>query len=284
MRSGHRTKYLHIINRFIAETPYAPPIQKKNLWLDVDRIQFGNWLQPSNDEVIASANDNWEIFTSRKDNTVLKDLFLDTEHNVEKSNITFLKPLFHRQTLTYEDVQHSVEIFYYKYIEPHNRQYAIVSGDQQVWIKLWLLHLKDPQKYHWLIPVPGEWHWTWHILKAIFKMYYSSMLLPLSKVLRFSSLDPEAKNFHYAEDFLEMVTIAVQKWIQSSLAAHPDKTVMQWLHELHSKNRNAYELAYACIHYFIPYWITCSSIKWNKMSEMEKWWRYWIHLFIATGI
>ena len=79
---------------------------------------------------------------------VLKDLFLHTEHKVLKSNITFLKPLIHRQTLTYTDIEYAVDELYIKYILPYGRLYAIVSGDQQVWIKLWLLHLRNPTKYY----------------------------------------------------------------------------------------------------------------------------------------
>jgi hypothetical protein len=33
----------------------------------------------------------------------------------------------------------------------------------------------------------------------------------------------------------------------------------------------------------VPYWLTRSSIKWNKMDTMVNWWRYWTHLFIATN-
>jgi len=26
-----------------------------------------------------------------------------------------------------------------------------------------------------------------------------------------------------------------------------------------------------------------SALKWNKAEDMEHWWRYWIHLFLAAG-
>ena len=58
--------------------------------------------------------------------------------------------------------------------------------------------------------------------------------------------------------------------------------MIEWLHNI-KPNKNAYELAYGCIHYFIPYFITRAALKWNKFSDIEVWWRYWTHLFIATG-
>jgi hypothetical protein len=60
-------------------------------------------------------------------------------------------------------------------------------------------------------------------------------------------------------------------------------SVTDWLHSISRTNKVGYELAYACIHYFIPYWVTRSAIKWNKMEQMEDLWRHWIHLFIAAG-
>lgn len=211
-------------------------------------------------------------------------MVIGTASNVRKSNITFMKPLFNKQTLTYEDIRAIVDAFFLRLLEKSPRLFAILCGDQQVWIKLWMLHLQDPAKYNWVIPVPGEWHWLWHILKAIFKTYYWTILLPFSQVLNFKSLDIEVSHFHYSEDFFEMVTIALQRWIQECMAAFndPTLTVIGWLDAI-SNNRVAYETAYACIYYFIPYWNTRSAIKWNKIDAMQQWWRYWLHLFIARG-
>jgi hypothetical protein len=59
-------------------------------------------------------------------------------------------------------------------------------------------------------------------------------------------------------------------------------TVTQWLHDI-KPNRNAYKLAYACIHYFIPYWNNRSALKYNHFADIKLFWRYWIHMFIASG-
>jgi len=55
-----------------------------------------------------------------------------------------------------------------------------------------------------------------------------------------------------------------------------------FLHSIRN-NKPAYELTYALIYYFIPYWVTRSVIKYNITSEFDNLWRYWIHLFIAAG-
>jgi hypothetical protein len=147
---------------------------------------------------------------------------------------------------------------------------------------MWMLRKKYADKYSWLVPIPGEWHWTWHILKAIFKMFGITILKPFADILGFSSLDLEANNFHYAEDLLQMVTIGIMQWIKQCMTKMQIENCTTWLHEIRS-NKQAYELAYACIYYFIPYWYTRSVIKFNVTIDFDEIWRWWIHLFIAAG-
>ena len=162
------------------------------------------------------------------------------------------------------------------------RTFVLVSGDQQTWIRMWMLRKKYADKYSWLVPIPGEWHWTWHILKAIFKIFGITILKPFADILGFSSLDLEANNFHYAEDLLQMVTIGIMQWIKQCMLKMKIENCTTWLHEIRS-NKQAYELAYACIYYFISYWYTRAVIKFNVTIEFDEIWHWWIHLFIAAG-
>ena len=112
--------------------------------------------------------------------------------------------------------------------------------------------------------------------------------MPLSQYLGFSTLDLDVNNFHHAEDFLEIATIAISDWINKCVQEYrkvkknPGLTVLQWLHKIKC-NQPAYELAYACIHYFVPYWVTRGSLKWNKHEDYNALWRHWLHLFTATN-
>jgi hypothetical protein len=45
---------------------------------------------------------------------------------------------------------------YQEYLKNTNRSFAFVSSDQQVWIKLFYLTKKQPEKYSWIIPLPGK--------------------------------------------------------------------------------------------------------------------------------
>ena len=268
--------------RFVVEIPHNVTIGARKLWCDVNCAQFGNWLQSTADEANRDANNNFLLFSAKAANQPLKFLYHETESHVSKSNIIFLPALPNRETKSYADIQHILELFRLNYIVPFNRFFAVIGGDFQVWDRLFQLHRNNPVMYHWFIPVPGEWHWLWHILIAIYKTFYKTILLPFSQIIGFRSLDLKAVNFHYAEDLLQMVTIAIHKWIVACMQHFPHMTMIQWLHHI-KPNRVAYETAYACVHYFIPYWITRSAIKWNKFEDSHKWWRYWTHVFLATG-
>lgn len=185
-------------------------------------------------------------------------------------------------TVEYAHVEAVLDDFFEDYLQDSDHTFAFVSADQQGWIQMWYLKTRMPQKYTWLIPIPGEWHTEWHLLKAIYRMYGKYLLLPLSQYLNYKTLDLEAGVFHYAEDFFMMVTICVLEWMKKCVTFKKGMTATEWLKTLHP-NENAYELAYACIYYFIPYWIFRGVVKYNIHDEVEDIWRHFIHLFIATN-
>jgi hypothetical protein len=290
VRTENRTEVLNTINQFVMELPCLPiAVAARDIWMRFSDADFSKWIAATATESETFSSASWNLFLERPHTIPLRFMYRDTQSTTAKSAVFILPPLFNLQTLTYEDIEIVVQQFYDKYMGGSSRTFAFVSGDQQVWIKLWYLRMRQPVKYIWMIPVPGEWHWTWHILQGIFGHYTDSILLPFAKLLGFSVVDKKAKVFHYAEDLLEMVTIGVSKWVEGSMqrfqALDPEAdsfNVIDWMHHIKNKNRNVYELVYACYYYFVPYWRTRSTIKWNKHEDMKQLWRWWIHLFIAT--
>src|ERR1700728_3688783 len=172
VRSDHKSSYLNIITQFVVEVPDIVEVSASSLWKDVDRVVFGKWLCSSNDESLSWALKVWNKFDKRPKDKPLKECYRGTTSNVLKSDITILEPVVDRETLSYVDVQAVVDSLGEKYIFNSERTFAFLVGDQQVWIKLVLLKLRFPTQYHWMVPIPGGWHWTWHILKGIFLVYY----------------------------------------------------------------------------------------------------------------
>ena len=289
VQTESRSTMLHTINHCINELPpLETNLPARDIWRPFSDKDFSRWIAATPAESEQFSTKSWDMFVQRPRNKPLRFMFAGTGSNVHRSEVLILTPMFDLQTLTYEDVEVVVQKFYKENMEGTDRTFAFVSGDQQVWIKLWFLRMTQPIKYNWMIPVPGEWHWTWHIVQGLFGHYTDSILLPFAKVLGFRTLDKSAKVFHYAEDLLEMVSIGISQWIEDEMAEVTAQegcpegfNVIDWMHHIKETNRNAYELAYACFYYFVPYWRTRSALKWNKKDNMKPLWHWWVHLFIA---
>lgn len=228
---------------FLVEILVEVEIHMDDLWTPIDKAQFRNWLQSTDNELVVDTNANWKLFSAHQKDKPLKLLYEGrAPDQVPKSDFIFLKPLIDLQTTSYDDIKANLEQFKAEYITAAGCQFAVVAGDFQVWDHLFQLHCKNPAEFGWLIPVLGEWHWTWHILKAIYQVYYTTILWPFAKLLGYHSLNIEADNFHYAEDFLEIVTLTTCKWINHCLLDHPGKSAIAWLEEI-IENRIAYELS-----------------------------------------
>ena len=161
------------------------------------------------------------------------------------------------------------------------RTFAFVSVDQACFALVWGLKKQFPRKFSWVIPVPGEWHWSWHILQAIYRMYGTYILLPLSRVLNYSNLDIKAQNFHFAEDFLQLVTIALIHFANELMEHHAIDTATALL-TMYADNSHVFELLNLLFYYLCPYWVTRSAIKSGNHVTINKMWQYWLHVFIAA--
>ena len=157
---------------------------------------------------------------------------------------------------------------------------ALFNGDWQTFTRMFDLIMKDPEQYSYIIPHPGEWHWNWHILKAIYKIWCEYLLRPLSQVLKFKNLDAKCANFHYGEDFLEIVTIALADFVCELRELHPGMTYLAIMHH-YKPNSHMYELLYMYLWHICPYWHTRAALKSNMPTVINQYWRYWLHAFIA---
>lgn len=284
-RSEHESQMKHIINNYIIEFPTdLTHILTPQIWNFIPRNEFGNWLIGVDNDWVFTANSAFGTFQEGDTLSPLKFILTNTPLSttyIPQSNYTVLTPYSDKSTSSPEEIQYVVDQFHLNYLLNTSRTFAFLCGDHQVFIQLWKLRMSQREKYSWMIPIPGEWHWTWHLLQAIFKIYGKYILLPFSQFLGFKNLDIKGGNFHYAEDFLEIVTLACFKWIVKRMQNFPHLTPIQWMETLQN-NTPAYELIYATLYYFIPYFVTRSSIKFN-FPLIEELLKYWLPIFIATN-
>ena len=54
-----------------------------------------------------------------------------------------------------------------------------------MYIRLHWLKRYDPDRYCWLLPLPGEWHFQCHVLMALHRLWYKALVESLVEELGF---------------------------------------------------------------------------------------------------
>jgi hypothetical protein len=282
VRTEHRSTMLHLVTQFVLEIPCTSAISAADLWKTYSVSNFANWVQASDIKCRTLANAAAIAMTKSTTLPGLKFAMVEDSQTISRSHFTVLPPALNRQTSSYTDIRYVLANFYKEHLVMSEQAFAFVQGDEQVFTLCWLLKVRNPTEFLWMVPVAAEWHWTWHILKAIYRLWGTFILFPLSQILNYSNLDLKCDNFHYGEDFLELVTLAITSWYMNLARKHPTMTPTDILHH-YKMNSQVYELLYAFIYYFAPYWLTRSAVKCGDAALLTKLWRYWLHIFIATG-
>ena len=94
----------------------------------------------------------------------------------ERSEMIFEEPIMDAGTAAYSDVDRWLGAVKRMYLFLITLPILAVSeaasmvmavGDQQTWSRMLWLKLYHPSRYDWLLPLPGEFHFTYHALMAM---------------------------------------------------------------------------------------------------------------------
>ena len=281
VRTDNRSAMIHTCTMFIAMLCHPVTIEVSQIWHSCSKNQLIDFLHCDFDFANLIATTAYSAVKSVSEQTWLKFAPIAGHSSIKKSEFVILDPILNCNTSTYVDVARTLDSFWEQYMAQSDRTFLFVSVDQACFARVWGLKKQFPQKYSWVIPVPGEWHWCWHILQGIFKIWGDYMFVPLSRTLNYLNLDVSAKNFHYAEDFLQLVTLALIRLVSELTAFHANCSITD-LMNMYEQNLQVYQLVYLLSYYLCPYWLTRSAIKSGNSELVNRMWRYWLHLFIAT--
>lgn len=199
-----------------------------------------------------------------------------------KVDFRVLPAAIDRKTVSYEDNVAIVTGLWNVFTATIRRIFALFGGDWQTFTRMHDMKVKNPKDLQFCIPFPGEWHWTWHILQGIFKIWGYDILLPFSQVLTYKNLKIKEPEFHYGEHFLEQVTLAIEEFMCELQTLHPGWDSLEIMHH-YKECSPIYELLYMYNWHICPYWFTRASLKIGESRKVNAMWHYWLHLFIATG-
>lgn len=285
VRFEAKSTMLHLVSRLVFEIPVVSHLKVNELYKPYnieEAKKFARWLVPDYTTVCKLSEKSTEVTLNSTTFGGMRFALKDSSLRIKNTKMTILEAEINRQTLSYDDIAYIVRKLWEELGIAYGREFALFNGDWQTFTRMWDWKIKNPGAGDWLVPFPGEWHWNWHILQGIYKIWGHDILRAFSLVLEYKNLDIKCQHFHYGEDFLEIVTLALSKLFRELKIQHPDMTPMEIL-DHYKPNSPMYELIYMFVWHICPYWHTRAALKSGNSRVINQMWRYWLHLFIATG-
>jgi len=280
-RSEHQSQMLHLVTRAVFQLPQIPVTQATLFkpYTVVEAKKFARWIVVDYDKLCELSAKASEVINKAHKYGALKFALKSNSSAIPLTKVKIMEVDINRQTISYDDVKAIVLKLYEECGKP---DILLANGDFQTYDRMYHLKILFPGEFDWLVPIPGEWHWNWHILQGIYKIWSEDILRPLSQVIGFKTLDPKCKNFHHGEDFLELATLAIHDILCELRVLHPDTSDIDIMHH-YKEYTPLYELLYFYNWHAAPYWHTRAALKSGFSTVTNQMWRYWLHLFIAAG-
>ena len=93
-----------------------------------------------------------------------------------ESKLVYKPPIMDISTAAYDDVELIMERIEEELIEEKGMNAVLCVGDQQTFSRMWHLKLADPEKYFWVIPCSGDFHYQFHVASGLHRVAYAPLL------------------------------------------------------------------------------------------------------------
>lgn len=273
---------LHTINWAVFSIGEPEIVRRGALWKHYDVDFFAAWVAESAEWCGDLARNTFQRVQRVAATFSLK--MAGTEQDTPRLASKFLiqEPIFDCTTCSYKDIRYILSLYKARFIEKEGNKYLFLVGDEQTFTLMWMLRIRESEQFGWLIPMAGDFHWYWHVLQAIFRAWGKWLFVPIANLLGWDNFKDTAKVFEYSEDFFLLVSSAVLQIINEWMEQLGVEDIFE-LSDATMNNGNIHALVYFAIYYIGPYWSARGAIKCGDHEMLEDCWKYFIHLFIATG-
>ena len=93
-----------------------------------------------------------------------------------ESKLVYHPPVMNCSTAAYEDVDKVLDRVRQELIVAKGMKAVLIVGDQQSFGRMWHLKVHFPDKFAWVIPCSGDFHYQFHIASGINRVAYSPIL------------------------------------------------------------------------------------------------------------
>ena len=96
----------------------------------------------------------------------------------------YQEPVLNVNTASYQDIDTSTQFISDRKLA--GSEMILIVGDQQLHIRLLWQKIYNPDRWNWMLPLPGEWHFSVHVLMALHKLWFRPLVEKLIIGLSFS--------------------------------------------------------------------------------------------------
>ncbi len=208
---------------------------------------------------------------------------------VEKTKFEILPPIMDIQTGKNEDMEKVIKQYEKQYIQKDEINFFFQAGDQQIYAMFWKFLSPESKKKTFLIP--DIFHFTGHILIAIYQMFGDWALIPIADQLdrrrAFYSKNLKMSDFSKLEEYfyhfsIALIELVIEDFNKSEFHSMEGDEGMIEFYRKKLKNEQKHCLLYFCYYYVIPYWSQRAACRAGDALYVVEHLGYWYHLFAAA--
>ena len=135
--------------------------------------------------------------------------------NIAPTYFVIRFPIIDLSTASYDDIRLMLWLIHDEVMrENPTTKFVIIVGDEQTYDRMVKLMSQAPNEFSWLIPFPGEFHFTAHCLHASYRLWWCPILHRCRDFLDYDRVTPEwtMTKFNYQDDFMHVVVSGIVKW------------------------------------------------------------------------
>jgi hypothetical protein len=141
------------------------------------------------------------------------------------STLIYQPPLYDTGTASYQDVRRILARIHDYHIKCLGQRIVLVVGDHQTYDRMLKLKINSTSnEYSWLVPLPGEFHFKWHVTLALHRLWWKRLAgwfcatAGMIETINENSMEA-ADKIKYILDFYSRVCLAIITYLSKVFGA-----------------------------------------------------------------
>ena len=196
----------------------------------------------------------------------------------------YQEPVLNVNTASYQDIDTSTQFISDRKLA--GSEMILIVGDQQLYIRLLWQKIYNPDRWTWMLPLPGEWHFSVHVLMALHKLWFRPLVEKLIIGLSFSKTIKDTwtsvEVYVYYDRFYQLLISACADYLRHVVPQQYQQDPRLLL-EAVSRNHAAVYLFSFLYDFGFPWLRLRHAIRANDFEVIDVMWPLTFHWFHATG-